>query len=60
VAYNESSAEVPASLTAKRARLRVYLKLGTVVFGAVEVLSRAVAEIAALDVDLLVTVGPER
>ena len=59
VAYNESSAEVPAWLTARRARPRVYLTLGTVVFGAVEVLSRAVAEIAALDVDLLVTVGPE-
>jgi hypothetical protein len=59
VAYNESSAEVPALLTARRARPRVYLTLGTVVFGAVEVLSRAVAEIAALDVDLLVTVGPE-
>src|SRR5688572_19506735 len=45
VAYNESSAEVPAWLTATRARPRVYLTLGTVAFGAVEVLSRAVAEI---------------
>jgi hypothetical protein len=34
-------------------------RLGTVSFGAVEVLSRAIAEIAALDVDVLVTVGPE-
>ncbi len=59
VAYNESSAGVPAWLTAKRARPWIYLTLGTVSFGAVEVLSRAVAEIAALDVDILVTVGPE-
>ncbi|HEX3207642.1 MAG TPA: nucleotide disphospho-sugar-binding domain-containing protein, partial [Propionibacteriaceae bacterium] len=28
-------------------------------FGAVEVLSRAIAEIALLDVDILVSVGPE-
>ena len=59
VAYNESSAEVPPWLTARRTRPRVYLTLGTVAFGAVEVLSRAMAEIAALDVDVLVTVGPE-
>jgi UDP:flavonoid glycosyltransferase YjiC (YdhE family) len=50
---------VPAWLIARRTRPRVYLTLGTVSFGAVEVLSRAVAEIAALDVDVLVTVGPE-
>jgi UDP:flavonoid glycosyltransferase YjiC (YdhE family) len=59
VAYNEASAEVPAWLTATRTRPRVYITLGTVSFGAVEVLSRAVAEIAAFDVDVLVTVGPE-
>jgi hypothetical protein len=59
VAYNEASAEVPAWLTATRTRPRVYLTLGTVSFGAVDVLSRAVAEIAAFDVDVLVTVGPE-
>jgi len=40
-------------------RPRVYLTLGTVSFGAVEVLGRAIAETAALDVDLLVTVGSE-
>jgi UDP:flavonoid glycosyltransferase YjiC (YdhE family) len=37
----------------------VYLTLGTVSFGAVEVLSRAISEIAPLDVDILVAVGPE-
>jgi UDP:flavonoid glycosyltransferase YjiC (YdhE family) len=59
VAYNESTAEVPPWLRTTHTRPRVYLTLGTVSFGAVEVLSRAVAEIAALDVDVLVTVGPE-
>jgi UDP:flavonoid glycosyltransferase YjiC (YdhE family) len=59
VAYNESSAGVPAWLDGRRTRHRVYLTLGTVSFGAVEVLSRAIAEIAPLDVDVLVTVGPE-
>ena len=59
VAYNESSAEVPAWLNAPRTRPRVYLTLGTVSFGAVEVLSRAISEIAPLNVDILVAVGPE-
>ena len=59
VAYNEAGAEVPAWLTATPTRPRVYLTLGTVSFGAVEVLGRAIAEIAALAVDVLVTVGPE-
>jgi hypothetical protein len=55
VAYNESTAEVPAWLSETRTRPRVYLTLGTVSFGAVEVLSRAVSEIAALDVDVLLS-----
>jgi hypothetical protein len=59
VAYNESSAGVPTWLDGPATRPRVYLTLGTVSFGAVEVLSRAIAEIAPLDVDVLVTVGPE-
>jgi UDP:flavonoid glycosyltransferase YjiC (YdhE family) len=59
VAYNESTAGVPAWLTAERTRPRIYLTLGTVAFGAVEVLNRAIAEIAPLGVDILVTVGPE-
>lgn len=37
----------------------VYVTLGTVAFGAVEVLRRAVVETAAHDVDVLVAVGPE-
>ncbi len=37
----------------------MYVTLGTVSFGAVEVLRRAVLETAAHDVDVLVAVGPE-
>jgi hypothetical protein len=59
VAYNESGAAVPAWLTAPRTRARIYLTLGTVSFGAVEVLSRVISEIAPLDLDILVAVGPE-
>src|SRR5215211_3578296 len=59
VAYNESSAGVPGWLRSPRTRPRVYLTLGTVSFGAVEVLSRAISEIAPFDVEILVAVGPE-
>jgi UDP:flavonoid glycosyltransferase YjiC (YdhE family) len=59
VAYNESSAAVPAWLSGPHMRPRVYLTLGTVSIGAVDILSRAIAEIAPLGVDILVTVGPE-
>jgi hypothetical protein len=59
VAYNEFGAGVPAWLNGPRSRPRIYLTLGTVSFGAVEVLSRAIAEIAPLDVDVLVAVGRE-
>jgi hypothetical protein len=59
VAYNESSAAVPAWLSGPHARPGGYLTLGTVSFGAVGVLSRAIAEIAPLGLDILVTVGPE-
>ncbi len=40
------------------ARSTVYVTLGTVAYGAVEVLRRAVLETAAHDVDVLVAVGP--
>jgi UDP:flavonoid glycosyltransferase YjiC (YdhE family) len=59
IAYNESSADVLGWPSAARTRPGVYLTLGTVSFGAVEVVSRAISEIAPLDVDLLVAVGPE-
>jgi len=50
---------LPEWLLADRVRPRAYLTLGTVSFGAVEVLRRAVLETAAHDVDVLVAVGPE-
>lgn len=59
VPYAESSGVLPGWLEAPKNRPRVYLTLGTVSFGAVEVLSRVVNEISRLDVDLLVAVGPE-
>jgi UDP:flavonoid glycosyltransferase YjiC (YdhE family) len=40
-------------------RPRVYITLGTVAFGAVEVLRRAILETAAHDVDVLVAAGPK-
>lgn len=59
VAYNEAGADAPAWLAAPRTRPRVYLTLGTVSSVAVGVLIHALAEIAALDVEVLATVGPD-
>ena len=58
VPYSEAQG-LPGWLSSPPSRPRVYLTLGTVSFGAVEVLRRALAGIAALDVDVLVAVGPE-
>lgn len=59
VAYAESLGGIPGWLIAPRDRPRVYLTLGTVSFGAVEVLRRALDDLETLDVDVLVAVGPE-
>jgi len=59
VAWRGAEMSVPSWLTAGASRPRVYLTLGTVSFGAVEILRRAASEIAALEVELLVAVGPE-
>jgi hypothetical protein len=59
VAWRGSETALPAWLVDPGPRPRVYLTLGTVSFGAVEILRRAASEIATLDVDLLVAVGPE-
>lgn len=56
VAWRGAEAALPAWLVEPGRRPRVYLTLGTVSFGAVEVLRRAASEIASLDVDLLVAV----
>ncbi len=50
--------EVPLPSWLPSGRPTVYVTLGTVSFGAVEVLRRAVLETAAHDVDVLVAVGP--
>ena len=59
VGYAESIGGVPGWLEEPKSRPRIYLTLGTVSFGAVEVLRRALGEIAGLEVDILVAVGPE-
>ena len=59
VAWRGSETALPAWLVDPGPRPRVYLTLGTVSFGAVEILRRTASEIATLDVDLLVAVGPE-
>jgi UDP:flavonoid glycosyltransferase YjiC (YdhE family) len=59
VAYAERLGGVPSWLAGRRERPRAYLTLGTVSFGAVEVLRRALDDLQTLDVDVLVTVGPE-
>lgn len=59
VAWRAAETPLPGWLTAGAVRPRVYLTLGTVSFGAVDVLRRTASEIAALDIDLLVAVGPE-
>lgn len=59
VAYSDSSAPLPPWLLEPPVRPRVFLTLGTVSFGAVEVLGRALADLAALDADVLVAVGPD-
>jgi UDP:flavonoid glycosyltransferase YjiC (YdhE family) len=58
VAYGETGGALPSWLAGPATRPRVYLTLGTVSYGAVEVLQRAVNEIAAHDLDVLVAVGP--
>lgn len=59
VAYRDPGTAVPDWLRAPPERPRVYVTLGTVSFGAVEVLRRAIDDLAELDVDVLVSVGPE-
>ncbi len=59
MAHRDPAGTVPAGLTGPRTRPAVYLTLGTVSFGATEVIRRAVDQIAGLDVDVFVAVGPE-
>jgi UDP:flavonoid glycosyltransferase YjiC (YdhE family) len=57
VAWNEPGS-LPAVARAPRTRPLVYLTLGTVAYGAVEVMRAAIDGLSALPVDVLVAVGP--
>jgi UDP:flavonoid glycosyltransferase YjiC (YdhE family) len=57
--WSEMSGAQPTWLNADRRRPRAYLTLGTVAFGAVEVLRRGILETAAAGVDVLAVVGPD-
>jgi UDP:flavonoid glycosyltransferase YjiC (YdhE family) len=58
VPWSEPMGQLPGWLTEERGRPCVYLTLGTVVFGAIEALTTAIAGLSELDVDVLVTAGP--
>lgn len=58
VAWSPGGA-VPAVLGGPRERPVVYATLGTVAYGAVAVLRAVLADLAGLDVDVLVAVGPD-
>lgn len=59
VAYSEPDATAPAWLSAPAEWPRIYLTLGTVSSVAVDVLRRAVHELAELDAEILVALGPD-
>lgn len=52
-------ADLPAVLTGTARRPRVYITLGTMAYGAVDVLRRAILETAAHEVDVVVAAGPD-
>ena len=58
VPWSDTGIPVPAWVPASRSRPLVYLTLGTVPFLALPVLRAAARGLAALDVDVLVAVGP--
>ncbi|HEV2769189.1 MAG TPA: glycosyltransferase [Solirubrobacteraceae bacterium] len=59
VAFSEPIGDVPAWALEQRDRPVAYVTLGTVVFERVEVIRAVARGLAALDVDVLVTVGPD-
>jgi UDP:flavonoid glycosyltransferase YjiC (YdhE family) len=59
VPWSPPPSALPEWLTEGRRRPRVYITLGTVVFGYTPAINAAVAAVADLDVDVLVAVGPE-
>lgn len=58
VAWSPGGGDVPAWLLATRERARVYVTLGTVVFGYTAAFEAALTALDQHDVDVLVTVGP--
>lgn len=58
VAWSPGGSEVPAWLLAERERPRVYVTLGTVVFGYTAAFDAALSALDQHDVDVLVAVGP--
>ncbi|HEY7596845.1 MAG TPA: glycosyltransferase [Actinophytocola sp.] len=52
-------ADLPGELTGTPRRPRVYVTLGTMSYGAVDVLRAAILETAARDVDVVVAAGPD-
>jgi hypothetical protein len=59
VPWSDGGIPMPAWVTAPRSRPLVYLTLGTVPFVTLPVLRAAARGLAALDVDVLVAVGPD-
>ena len=57
--FSHGAAPVPAWLATPRGGPCAYVTLGTVAFGAVDALRRAVVETAAAGVDVLVSIGPD-
>jgi len=57
--WSERSGAQPSWLSTNMGRPRAYLTLGTVAFGAVDVLRRAILETTEAHVDVLAVVGPE-
>jgi UDP:flavonoid glycosyltransferase YjiC (YdhE family) len=59
VAWSPGDSHIPAWLSAEPERPRVYVTLGTVVFGATHAIDAALGVLDERDVDVLVAVGPE-
>jgi hypothetical protein len=57
--WSETSGTQPTWLNTDSGRPRAYLTLGTVAFGAIEVLRRAIIETTEAGVDVLAAVGPD-
>jgi len=57
--FSHGAAPVPTWLATPGRRTRAYITLGTVAFGAVDALRRAVVETAAACLDVLVAIGPD-